>query len=193
MQRADDTVQIDVNGRPVAVLVAAPARVVFECPDMPVGSELSIQLRNNAGMSNSVRTTITDFSPGVFTVEGSTGSFGQIVRRDSVDLSVSALGISGKPATPGDIVSIFCTGLGHAFESGGRISTAVPRVEIQGLVAETLSAVPIGRGVYRVDVRIPEGLSALQRATVKMDVAQMNGEVIHAEVVHISIAQPAGK
>jgi uncharacterized protein (TIGR03437 family) len=183
---ADDEVVVEVDGQAMKVLVHSPTRVVFECPDAPVGADLDVVVRNPKGKSNPVRMRVHDVNPGIFTIDGSNDGFGSIVVGETAYLTISGPGLHGVPARPGDVISVFCTGLGRTFGSGERAAVNTPVVLIDGLAGDVLSAVAIGNGVYRVDVRVPQSVTTGTRVRLTVEAASVDGHMVSSNAVDIA-------
>jgi uncharacterized protein (TIGR03437 family) len=111
-----------------------------------------------------------------------------VVIADTVDLTTSEPELGGRPATPGELITIFGTGMGRTFGSDDTTVVAKPVVSIDGLAAEVVSATAVGQGVYKVDVRVPEAVNPGDRVPVMIEVPATNGRTVRSNRASIAIA-----
>jgi uncharacterized protein (TIGR03437 family) len=184
-------VAVEVNGQPAPVLVESPTRVLFECPASAAGTELRVALRNSAGLSNIALTNAVDVAPGIFTIDGTGEGFGSVTHGDTVDLTISEPALNGKPARPGDVVTIFSTGLGRTVGSENPAVAVKPVVWIDGISADVVGATALGRGVYKVDVLVPQAVTPGDRVELTIETPAIDGRMVRANAVGIAIAPAA--
>ena len=134
---------------------------------VPVGTgTVSVQVRRGSETSAAQPVQVADVSPGIFTVPaGGTGP-GAILHADFQLVSESA------PASPGEFLLIFCTGLGLVDPPvpSGNIGPTEPLartlspvlVSIGGIVtpAAFSGLAPGFVGLYQVNVQVPAGVPA---------------------------------
>ena len=127
------------------------AQVPFELPPRAY----AVTVTTAAGVSNSIDVNVTATSPGMFAV---------------VNNATGALIDAGNPFRPGDVIVIYCTGLGAVSPSGvsGQVApdnpisfaTATPTVTIGGVPVQVANAVlsPGFVGLYQIGIVVPDGL-----------------------------------
>jgi uncharacterized protein (TIGR03437 family) len=157
---------VAVNGEAVSVLVASASRVTFECPALPAGTPLDVTVRTAAG-SATARTTMYEVAPGIFTATGTGAGYGVLARS-------------------GEIVSLFGTGAGLTFGPENR-TTVSPLVLIDGIAAAVLSTEHTGRGVYRIDIRIPDALRPGDTVPLEVHMPAMDGKLIRGNRVLFTV------
>jgi uncharacterized protein (TIGR03437 family) len=157
-----------VGGMPAALLYVSPGQVNFVAPAAladVAGSSTVITVYNGRLAAPSVRVLVAARAPGVFTVLGNGVGAGAITHADGSLVSGSA------PLDPGEIVSIYLTGLGpldpsvpdSAAAPSSPLSRATGdvRLRIDGKDAELLfaGAAPGFAGLQVAIGRVPESLS----------------------------------
>ena len=135
--------------------------------ELPAGFAVSIQVRRGSNVSTVRTASVAAVSPGIFIVDQAT-SAGAVLHADYSLVS------SSSPARPGEILLIYCTGLGplrtpvRSGDPGPERSETInlPTVRIGGLPANvTYSGLAPGFvGLYQINAQAPAGLSAGNQA-----------------------------
>jgi uncharacterized protein (TIGR03437 family) len=182
-----DHVRVEVNGEIVPVMVASPSQVTFQCPDLAPGTPLDITVRTDVQVSNARRLEMEELGPGLFTIDGLERARGAILLNDTSELAINAADVNGRASRPGDTISILCTGLGRTFGPGeGEIST-LPMITIGGLSTPVLSVTRVERGLYQVNVRIPEAAPLGDAIPVEVRMPAINGRLVGSNQAYISV------
>jgi uncharacterized protein (TIGR03437 family) len=132
--------------------------------NLPANTQHQISVRRGDQLSVPESVTVTETVPGIFTVD-STGS-GQGVIYKSM---TGTLADSNGPASPGETVVLYCTGLGAVNASvlaGDVVSGDPPQVpaQLQVRIGDQQAQVVAARltlsqpGVYEVHAVVPEGV-----------------------------------
>ena len=153
----------------------SPTEVKFLLPSDLVVTATTVQLRNPAGVSESVRMTIQANAPQLFSVDGKSvlaahadgtyvGKPGLVPTLGSPILSLSE-DFSTTPAKPGETIVVYGTGLGPTTPAlvVGQIPdeevamATLPQVTIGASAAavESASVVPGTAGLYKISVQVP--------------------------------------
>jgi uncharacterized protein (TIGR03437 family) len=169
-----DRVAVEIDGQQAPVIADSAERILFECPATAGAAKAQIVVRNSAGVSDPAEAAMVAVAPGIFTT--GTGWLGAVLIDDPEHIILARPEPDGRPAQPGETVTIFCTGLGRAFGSIDKVLAETPSVTIDDLSAEVLSATELGQGVYRVEVRVPANVTAGDRIplTVEIGTARSN-------------------
>jgi len=154
---------VTVNGVPAPLFaianVSGSEQINLQVPYEVTGQSTATLIVNNNGLlSDSVEVSILPAQPGIFTLDGTAGAIlhanGQIVSSTS-------------PASRGEVVLVYATGLGPvspaprtgsaAPSSPLSVTTFTPVVSVGGIDAEVLFSglAPGFVGLYQVNVRIP--------------------------------------
>jgi uncharacterized protein (TIGR03437 family) len=171
-----DCVTVLVNGRPAPITYAGSGQINFQAPFDQLNAS-TVQVVVNRGLANerasaAFSSTINQLQPALFTFNGS--SVAAIGPDGTTRVAQPSVVPGARPAKPGDVVSIFATGLGvtnPAWDSGDIARNASPlqvpvSVEVGGMTvpaADILyqgAAVQAISGLYQVNVRLPMGLGA---------------------------------
>lgn len=138
--------EVLVNGAPVQVFFSSPRQLNFHIPASTTGSSAELTVRTAAGVSDPVRVPIAAVQPGIF-FDAASG-FGAILIAGTGQVTQQ------RPIASGDVIEIYCTGLGA--------TTTSPQVTIAGRPAEVLFSGPAPGflGLYQVNARAPSGLSS---------------------------------
>lgn len=171
---------VRVNGNLVPVLYASPERVDFQCPASGAGS-LSLALEAASGSTSPIEVTMAEANPALIAAEGRDGIQGAIVSAVTNRLAtVRDFSDAGEPAHPGDLVSIYASGVPLT----SRLS-----VQIGGLDAPVQSVQPAHgtAGVVLINVRIPAAASAGEAVPVRMDMTSAMGRRYTSNTVTIAI------
>jgi uncharacterized protein (TIGR03437 family) len=137
---------VTINTAASALLFVAPGQINLQTPDGLRGTTALVSARNGNALAKSVTVPLSSTGPGIFTQDGSGAGLGTILHADGRLVSPNT------PVAPGEIVSVFVTGLGAVAAVPGSLFAFVG--EYQAVV---LSADPVPRmlGVYRVQVAVP--------------------------------------
>lgn len=145
-------VRLLVNGAPANLLFVGETQINFLVPEGLTAGTAQIQVENAVGTSNAVAAQVFTERPAIF-FDAASGIAAALVN------GTSAI-TSSRPIAAGEILEIYCTGLG-AFSDPATSTLRVPlRVTVGGVHAEVLFAglAPGFNGLYQVNVRIPAGV-----------------------------------
>ncbi len=166
---------VTINKTPAPIYYASPTLISVVVPySMPSdGSFLNIVVTNGTA-SNTATVYSGATSPGVFTVPAGGVGNGAILHADYSLVS------SSSPATVGETVQIFLTGLGTVTPAVKEGSAApsnplsntdqVPDVYIDGQLAKVVYSglAPTLGGLYQLNVTIPSGVSSGKNVTIEL-------------------------
>ncbi|MCZ6489471.1 MAG: hypothetical protein O7A06_02940, partial [Acidobacteria bacterium] len=157
--------QVLVNGIPAALFFVSPAQINFQMPSNVSGPSVELVVVSNGvrGLASTVE--VAPEVPGIFTINQQGSGQGAILNGQGRLVDGTA------PAAPGEVVLVFCTGLGITdpqVPSGQPapgeepLARVVAPVEasVGGLPAAVLFAglAPGFVGLYQVNVKIPAGV-----------------------------------
>jgi len=170
--------QVTLGNQPLPLLYASDGQVNAQVPyGLAVNTQLQLQVKRGATLSVPQSLTVAPAQPAVFTLDQSGAGQGAIVNAGNVIVDAQA------PASSGDTVVIYCTGL-------GAVSPAVPAgvpapttslsqttnpvtVSIGGQPAQVAFAglTPGYAGLYQINAVVPAGVSAGDAVPVVLQVA----------------------
>ena len=160
MQLSD--ARVWVNGVAAPLLYASPLQVNAQIPYETQPGLGQVQVTSSAGTATLI-VQVVGTSPGIFTLNSQGTGAGAIEHGLTYKLVTDA-----NPATAGEIISIYCTGLGAvnpAVASGAAAPVPPPQavlpveVSIAGATAQVTYAglAPGFAGLYQVNAQIPAG------------------------------------
>jgi len=162
---------VEVAGQSAYINYAGPTQINFLLPStVPVGMQSVILTMPQGGLQSAVQ--INPVAPGLFgyTLNGTAYPAALIAGTPIVVAAVGALsGSTSRPATAGDFVELYGTGMGPtnpAAPDGVVFGTSYPAanlaaftVTIGGIAATVTFAGLVGPGLYQLDIQIPTGLA----------------------------------
>jgi uncharacterized protein (TIGR03437 family) len=164
-------VQVLVNGLAAPVLYVSDGQVNFMVPSNIPEGDAQVSIVTAAGTSPILRISIRIAAPGIF--------FDPVNGHGAILHAGTQQGTLLRPAIAGDVVEIYCTGLGAVRESrpGLRETVMQPDVLIGDQRAEVLySGLAAGYlGLYQVNVRVPAGVRpGLQPVSIAINSVRSN-------------------
>jgi uncharacterized protein (TIGR03437 family) len=152
-------VEVLLNGMPLPLLSVSPEHVQLQMPaDLGIASAGSLYVRtaHSAGtisITNAIAVKFSAASPGIFAIGTQEPRHGLLLHAAGAPVSADT------PAKPGEVVTIWATGLGQV-DSENRQTLRPVNVSVNDEPAEVVSAtLPQGAvGVYEVRVILPSVL-----------------------------------
>lgn len=99
-------VTVTVNGTAAPIYLVSQNQINFLVPYGATGTTANIVVKNSAGTSNTVTVPLANTSPGIYSVDYSGAGWGVVLHADY------SLVTPASPATKGETVQVFLTGLG---------------------------------------------------------------------------------
>ena len=147
--------QLFMSGSAIPTLSVTPSQINAVVPTNLTGTAAVVQVQTGGGSSNQVLLAIAAASPGIFSVNGTGYGQGYILNQDGT------LNSPSHPASRGDKITIYATGVGAVSFFNGYAVTANPvSVYIDGFYASGVAAV-MGPAdgfpgtVYKLTVYVP--------------------------------------
>jgi uncharacterized protein (TIGR03437 family) len=168
-------VTVTVNGLPAPIFavdnVAGQQQINFQTPWEVEGLSIApISVTNNGVTSATIQVPVLNAQPGIFAYNTGGSSFGAILHANF------QLADTAHPASGGETVLIYCTGLGPVLPAQQSGSAAIglaptvttPMVTIGGAVAPTSYSglAPGFVGLYQINAMVPSGLGAGNKSVV---------------------------
>jgi uncharacterized protein (TIGR03437 family) len=186
-----------IDGEEAAILAASVGRLTFVCPSIRLAPELTITVANEHGSSKAVSIPMRDAAPAIFTMDDMRPGQGLIVVRETGQIAGLPSAVAqAAPARPGDLVSLFVTGLGAVpldanggFEDDAELKSRI-QLLIDGFPAEiTFVGAAAGLpGIYQVDARIPPATLPSNEVPVQIRIALVDGQMAVSNQTWISVA-----
>jgi uncharacterized protein (TIGR03437 family) len=172
--------QVLLGNQPLPILYTSTGQLNVQVPyTVPVNTQYQMTVQHGNTLSVPQSVVVSEAQPGIFTVNQQGTGQGSIVRSDQVTLAQP-----GTPASIGETVVIYCTGLGAvtpAVKEGVAapltppLSTTVNAVTVTigGKVAQVLFSglTPGYAGLYQVNAVVPSGIATGDTVPVVVDVA----------------------
>jgi uncharacterized protein (TIGR03437 family) len=193
--------QLLFGGVPMPMLYASSTQVNALVPEgLVANTQYSLVVTNGGLQSSAMPVTAVGFQPGIYTVDGSGSGDGVIT--DAI--SGSLLGRTN-PAHLGDLISIYCTGLGAVRGANGEsapsdgnaalsntlyTTTATVTATIEGVNAPVLFAglAPTFAGLYQLNVQVPSGIITGSNVPLVIQVTdQASGVSAKSNVVSVAL------
>ena len=157
------TTAVRINGALAPLLFVSSTQINLQAPFEMGGSTADIVIGTAAGATTSVTVPVAAAQPGIFFDPASgTGAI----------LNGRGVPVFSSPAAPGDVLAIFCTGLGAVTPMGRTGAPAaadppsttpvMPVVSIDGtaIPVQFSGLAPFFAGLYQVNARLPTNLAA---------------------------------
>jgi uncharacterized protein (TIGR03437 family) len=178
-----DGIQVTLGGRVLPLAYSGAGQINAIVPyDVPPNTRQQLIVQTATAYSQPQNVTIAATQPGVFTQDQS-GTGPGAIQVQKAGSSVSTLVTASNPASAGDALLIFCTGLGTVSPTvaAGAATPASPlshtdnpvTVTIGGQSATVLFAglAPGFVGLYQVNVTVPKGIAPATNVPLVMTVA----------------------
>jgi uncharacterized protein (TIGR03437 family) len=163
-------VKVKVGSRYAYVAYAGPTQVNFLLPSgVPAGIQNLELTMPGGGMTTSIQ--INPVAPGLFAykLNGNSYPVALFAGGSVIVAAVGALSSTSRPASAGDIIEFYGTGMGPtnpAAPDGVVFSKSYPaanlaafQMTIGGQAATVSFAGLVGAGLYQINVQVPSGLS----------------------------------
>ena len=183
---------VTMSGIAVPLFFVSPGQINFQVPWQLLSSPTaSLTVTTAGGTSPSIMVSLSPAAPGIFTINAAnSASQGAIQIANTAIFAAPAGAIPGavsRPATTGDILTIYCSGLGavtntpasgSAAGSGSSLSNVQAQVSVTigGRSAPFLFAglSPGYVGLFQVNVQLPTGVTPGSAVPVMVTTASLN-------------------
>ncbi len=173
---------VEIGGLAAPLYFVSPTQINAQVPMELGATEVSLIVRNGASSSDPVTIVARPASPGIFTQDGD-GSGPGVITHAATNFLVTP----DRPASAGEVVQIYATGLGLVSPpvASGSPAPAEPLSRTVSLVTVTMNGTPAPisfsglapglAGVYRVDAQVPAGIRGTATVVVSVDGIASNG------------------
>jgi uncharacterized protein (TIGR03437 family) len=171
-------VTVTVNGTAAPIYLVSSGQINFLVPYAVTGTTANIIVKNSTGTSNTVTLPLATTSPGIYSVDFSGAGYGVILHADY------SLVTTTSPASPGETVQIFLTGLGAVKPSvADGVAAPSSPLSLVALTSSQLTVYMNGQtaavqfaglapgfpGLYQLNVTIPTNLNAVGQVDVAIN------------------------
>jgi len=177
-----DRVRLRVNGEVVPALSASASEIDYLCPNLNVGTRLSIAVEISDRVSQDWQTSMEETSPGLLSANRSGTGQGLVMHKGGL-AALPRFNRDGAPAVAGDVVSLYATGIACSERS----SEPRPLIYFGSTFTPVTSLAPSGLpGVCEVRTIIPEGLSG-GKADVFLQTVKSDATPIRSNTISLAI------
>jgi uncharacterized protein (TIGR03437 family) len=160
---------VTVGGVPMPILYASPTQINAVVPYGLVGGQQAVAQHGDR-LSVPQRVALGSADPAVFTTNASGQGQGQIYVIPPPSYTAQILANSANPATAGDILTVYCTGLGAVSGSvtAGTGAPSNPPAKVIRTVSVTIGGQPAAlgfaglapgfAGLYQINATVPNGV-----------------------------------
>jgi virginiamycin B lyase len=184
-------VTVMMSGTPVPLFFVSPLQINFQVPWQLLSlTTASLTVITNGGTSPTITVNLSVAGPGIFTVNTTNSATQGAIQIANTTIFVAPVGAipgaTSRPAITGDVLTIFCSGLGAVTNtpasgavagSGTSLSNvqAGVSVTIGGQTAPVLFAglAPGFVGLYQVNVTVPAGVASGNAVPVIVSTASL--------------------
>lgn len=164
---------LTANGQPVGLLRVASDAITFVMPWATAGAgRIRLKATVAGTNSNEIAVRATPASPGFFSMTGD--GLGTVVGIHADGSLITA----DSPAAPGEVVTLYASGLGalttsvaeYAAAAGANVTSVPVQVDVAGVQAEVryAGAAPNFPGVYQINIVIPPSAGTSAGANVRI-------------------------
>jgi uncharacterized protein (TIGR03437 family) len=151
-------VEVWVNGAPVPVYFISPGQVNAQAPSSISGT-VTVQVFRLGLASNIFTVPVTQLQPSIYNYQVGGKSYAAALFSDYALMGDPAITPGTRKARPGDIIQLYCAGLGPA-PSGGVISSPVPVSGVGITIGNTAATVSfaglVAAGQFQVNFTVPQ-------------------------------------
>lgn len=184
--------QVLVNEVPAPLFFVSPLQINFQIPPDVSGTSLQAVVVSGGVRGLTAAVNVAPEVPGIFTTSASGTGQGAVLLASSDVIAAASGSIPGRTSQPvarGEIVSIFCTGLGAvdpAVEAGqpaggspASVTVMTPVVLVGGVPADVLFSglAPNFVGLYQVNIRIPETALAGDAVSLQIQIGGQSSNI----------------
>ncbi|HTA45567.1 MAG TPA: choice-of-anchor D domain-containing protein [Bryobacteraceae bacterium] len=140
------------SGISIPILSASDTELNILCPDSAPGTDLEFVVQTDHGVAASVTTTVRSATPGIFSLDGSGTGQGLVFLENTSSVAmVRNYRLSAQPATSGDGLVFYATGIDHL------TNVAVHIGEFQ-VAPRAISRLPNQAGLSQIVFSVPAGI-----------------------------------
>jgi len=195
-----DGVRVNINGRAAYVYYISPTQLNVLAPDDPSTGAVPVQIVNSQGASNTISVNKQALAPALFAYSQQNGRYA-IAQDASTYGLIAPAGLLGSTstslATPGQIITLYATGLGPTtppYPAGQTIQNPEPlsnpiQVLIGNIAAKVQFAGITGPGLYQINVTVSNLPTGDASVIVSVNGTQSLGQVY----IPVQAPPPPGK
>ncbi len=190
-----------VNDSPVPLLYMSESQINFQCPRLPIGSEIQVTVKTETGFTSlPFAGVMSEATPALFTTGYSGSGQGAALIASSYEVAMPKTDDApSRPARTGEVLSIYANGLGEVVELVPVGSTApmdhvirlknVIRVFFGGIEVspDFAGLAPGAIGLYQIDVPVTAAVPSGPNVPLRVEVTRADGSVVTSNEVTVAI------
>jgi uncharacterized protein (TIGR03437 family) len=196
-------VRLKVNGVPAPLLFASDTQVNFQCPQVSPGTALDFVLEAEGGVAVQLpRGVMQPAAPRLFAADPSQQGVVLIANTNEIAMAKTE-GIPSRPARPGEYLTIYASGLGEVKDGvtpgtaapldrliflSNKVSIVIEDLEIE---PEFAGLAPGTAGLFQVNLRLPNGVTAGPAVPLYLKVTLPDGGVVESNRVTVAVDDEA--
>jgi len=191
--------EVRINDAAVPMLFASDTLINFQCPNLPLSTELTITVKPASGPeSDPIKALVGEASPGIFLLFGS--AQGAVLIAATGQIAMPTIeGLPTRPARAGEFLSIYASGIGPLEESlpagapapiDHLVRTTDPVTVVVGGVEVTPSfsgLAPGQVGLNQVNFKLPDDVASGDAVELYVRVVSAAGSVLRSNAVTIAV------
>lgn len=198
-------VQVQVNGSPAPLLLASDTRINFQCPMLPKGSSLQIQVQSENGVSTApIQTVMQTAVPLLFQFDASGRGLAIIAGTNQIALETTP-GVPSRPAGRGEYLTIYASGLGEVVDGvpagnpapldrtvplNNPIKVVVGDVEIDSSFA---GLAPGTAGLFQVNAQLSAQVPTGAAVPLYLKMTLEDGTILKSNTVTVAVTDAIGQ
>jgi uncharacterized protein (TIGR03437 family) len=194
-------VQVLVNSIPAPLLLASNAQINFQCPVLPQGTTMEIQVESaNGVLTSALQTVMQAAVPLLFQLDASGRALVTIAGTNEIAMATTD-GIPSRPAILGEYLTIHASGLGEVVD-GVAAGTAAPLnrpVPTKSQITLVLGDIEIDPefaglapgtvGLYQVNAQVPVETPAGSAVPLYLKMTLPDGTIFRSNIVTVAVAE----
>jgi pseudomonalisin len=184
---------VTMNGYNCGLFFVSTTQINFQVPwELQTATSASLTVTGAGGTSSIITVLISAAAPGIFTISGIAGlgnqAAAQIANTSTFVAPVGSIpGQMSRPATAGEYITVYTSGLGRVYNTpadGAAAGSGGALAQVSGAVSVTIGGMmapvsfaglsPGFVGLYQVNVQIPSGLGANSGVPVVVTTANLS-------------------
>lgn len=192
-------VQVSVNGTPAPLLLVSESKISFQCPMLPHGTPIQVQVESEAGIAI-LESTMLEATPALYALDSSGFGQGVALIAGTNDLAMpSTEGVAARPVRKGEYLSIYANGLGETEEklAAGASAPLDRLIHVKNKIRVYLGGIEIAPafvglspgavGLYQINLPVPPEAPVGAEISLYIEVILSDGSVVTSNTVTVAI------
>jgi uncharacterized protein (TIGR03437 family) len=193
-------VQVLVNGVPAPLLLVSSSQINFQCPVLPQGTVMEIQVESENGvLTSSLQTVMQAVVPVVFKLDATGRGLVTIAGTNEIAMATTE-GTPSRPAKRGEYLTVHSSGLGAVLDGVDAGTAAPPNRPVLTKTAiklilgdleidpEFAGLAPGTVGLYQVNAQVPVATRAGPAVPLYLKMTLADGTIVRSNTVTVAVA-----